>query len=77
MIQLLGRVTSSPHDADVKGDTFRTIIYLPNIIVVASSSWSYGGRRPSPPPAPVVEDRKRPGLNKINLNLNVIFSQFP
>ena len=33
--QLLRHVTSSPHDADVKGDIFRRTIYPPSLVVIA------------------------------------------
>ena len=32
--QLLRHVTSSPHDADVKGDIFRHTIYPPSLVLV-------------------------------------------
>ena len=33
--QLFSHVTSSPRDADVKGDILRRTIYLPSLIVIA------------------------------------------
>ena len=33
--QLLRQVTSSPHDADVKGDVSRRSIYPPSLVMIA------------------------------------------
>ena len=67
--QLLRHVTSSPHDAVVKGDIFRRTIYPPSLAVIAViflevRRWV---RNPPPPLPPVVEDQKEPGLNRDNV----------
>ena len=65
--QLLRHVTSQPQDADVKGDIFRHTICPPSFIVIAFifSELRRGGGI-CPPPSPVVEDQKKPGLNRVN-----------
>ena len=66
--QLLRHVTSSPHDADVKGDILRRTIFPPSLVVIAfifSESRRGRGIRPPPPHPSVVEDRKKPGLNRV------------
>ena len=57
-------VTSQRHNADVKGDTFRHTIYPPSVVVIAFifSELRRGGRDS---PHPVVEDQKKPGLNRV------------
>ena len=56
--QLLRHVTSSPHDADVKGDILRRTIYLPSLVVIAFifSELRRGGG---------FEEEKKPGLNRV------------
>ena len=56
--QLLRHMTSSPHDAGVKRDILRHTIYLPSVAVIAEF--------PPPSPPTVVEDQKKPGLNRLN-----------
>ena len=34
MTQLLNHMTSSPPDADIRGDIFRRAIYPPNLVVI-------------------------------------------
>ena len=66
--QVLRHVTSSPHDADVKGDILRRTIYPPSLVVIAfifSELRREGRNPPPPPPPPVVEDQKKPGLNRV------------
>ena len=68
--QLLRHVTSSPHDVDVNRDIFRRTIHAPSIVVIAfifSELRRGGGIRPPSPHPPVVEDQKKPGLNRVNL----------
>ena len=61
--QLLRYVTSSAHDADVKGYIFSHTIYHPGFVVEAFISRSYGGGiRPHPPG---LRRPKKPGLNGI------------
>ena len=72
--QLLRHVTSQSQDADVKGDIFRHTIYPPSLIVIAfifSELRRGGGAESAPPPSPVVEDRKKPGLNRVNRGFTV------
>ena len=59
---------SQSHDADVKGDIFRHSIYPPNVVVIASifSELRKGGGGADSAPNPVVEDQKRPVLNRVN-----------
>ena len=47
---LLRHVTSSPHDADVKGDTFRRIIYPPGLVAIAFIFLELRKGEESPPP---------------------------
>ena len=63
--QLLRHVTSSPHDADVKGNIFRRTMCPPSFVVIAFifSELPWGGGR-NPPP--VVVRPKKPGLNRVN-----------
>ena len=59
--QLLRHVTSSPRDADVKGDIFRRTIYPPSLIVTAltfSELRRGGGGGGITPALPVAEDQK-------------------
>ena len=67
--QLLRLVTSSPHDAEVKGDIFRHTIYPASLVVIAfifselrRGGWGGGG---GIPPPSVVEDQKESGLNRV------------
>ena len=71
--QLLHHMSSSPHDADFKGDIFRRTIYPPSLVVIAvfysrSCGGGGGGAESTPPPPPAVEDGKKPGLNRLNLS---------
>ena len=43
--QLLRHVTSLSNDADVKGDIFRSILYLPSHFIIALYSRRYEGGR--------------------------------
>ena len=53
MAQFLRHVTSSPHDADHKGDTFRHTIYPPRFSVIPFISLELQGAWiPTPPPPP-------------------------
>ena len=54
--QLLRHVTPSRRDADIKGDIFRRTIYPPSLVVIALI---FSELR-------VVEDQKKPGLNRVN-----------
>ena len=54
--QLLRHVTPSRRDADIKGDIFRRTIYPPSLVVIA---FIFSELR-------VVEDQKKPGLNRVN-----------
>ena len=50
--QILRHVTSSPHDAEVKGDIFRRTIYPPSLAVIAIIFLELrrgGGRNPPSP----------------------------
>ena len=72
---LLSHVTSYPHDADVRGEIFRHTIYPSSLVVIAfifSELRRGGGIRLPPPPTPVVEDQKKPGLNRVK---NQIWNQ--
>ena len=72
--QLLRHVTSSSHDADVKGDIFRRTIYPPSLVVIAFifSELQRGGGGGGIRPPPVVEDQKLPGVNRVKLFLVVV-----
>ena len=65
--QLLRLVTSSPHDAEVKGDIFRHTIYPASLVVIAFifSELRRGGLGGGIPPPSVVEDQKESGLNRV------------
>ena len=71
--QVLRHVTSKPRDADVKGDIFGHTICPPSLVAVAfifsELRGGGGGIPPPPPPTPVVEDQKKPGLNRVKGNL--------
>ena len=63
----LRNVRSLPHDADVKGDIVRQIIYPPKLVVRALiflklRKWEGSG---IPPPLPIEEDQKKPDLNEV------------
>ena len=68
--QLLRHVTSSNHDVDFKGDIFRRTIYPLVVIAFIFSELREegggGGRNQFPP---VVEDQKKPGLNKVTVKI--------
>ena len=57
--QLLRHLTSSYHDADI----FRRTIH-PSLVVIVFI-FSELRRGEPPPPTPVVEDQKKPGLNRV------------
>ena len=72
--QLLRHVESSPHDTDVKGDSFRRTIYPPSLFVIAlilSELRRGGGIRPSRS----FETKKKPGLNRVKPKLCVRFKK--
>ena len=58
---------------EVKGDIFGHTIYPPSLVTVAFIFLELrrgggGGRNPPcPAPAPVVEDQKKPGLNRVKV----------
>ena len=60
-------VTSSAHDADLKGNYFRRIIHPQSSIAVAFifSELDRGGFRSPPPPVQKIE--KKPGLDRVNV----------
>lgn len=66
MMQLLRHVMTSPHDEDLKGDSFRPINYSPILYVIAfilSELWRGGRAESAPPPlpAPIINfDRNAP-----------------
>ena len=65
--QISRHVTSQPHDADVKEDIFGHSIYPPSLVVIAfvlSELRKRGGGGAESAP-PVVEDQKKPGLNRV------------
>ena len=63
MAQCEHRVTSQPHDANVKGDIFRPTIYPPSLV-------RERGCPPSPPtPPPAVKEQKKPGLNRVKIDV--------
>ena len=65
--QLLRHVTSYPHDADVKGDTFRHTIYPPNLVAIVLYSRIYGGGGGGGIRPPGRKNtKKKPGLNRVN-----------
>ena len=61
-------MTSSAYVADLKGNIFGCIICPPSFVVKALifSELRGGGRISPPPPFPVPEDPKKPGLNRVN-----------
>ena len=59
--QLPRHVTSSPNDAHVKGDIFGRTICPPSLVIIA---FLFSELRWGALPL-VVEDRKKPGLNKV------------
>ena len=66
--QLLRHVTSSPYDANIKGDIFRHTIYPPILVVIAFifSELQRGQIPPTLPPfPPIVEDQKQLDLNRV------------
>ena len=66
--QLLRHMTSQPHNPDVKGDIFRHTLYPPSVVSIAyifSELRGGGGGGGRNPPIPVVEDPKKPGLNRV------------
>ena len=67
--QLLRRVTSLPHDANVKGHIVRRITYRPSLVVIAlifsELRKGRGGAQNPPLPFRNSEDEKKPGLNRI------------
>ena len=62
----------SPRDADVKGVIFRHTIYPPSLVVIA---FIFSELRRESPPC-VVEDEKKPGLNRVKGALSRIISIF-
>ena len=69
--QLLCRVTSSPHDTDVKGDIFRCTIYPPSLVVIAFIFLELrrGGAESPRPPSLFLEDQKKPGLDRLKMEV--------
>ena len=65
-IQLLCHVTSSPHNANIRGDIFRHTIYPPSVVIIAFILSELRNPRP-----PVVEDKKKPGLNRVKVLPNL------
>ena len=65
-------MTSSAHDADLKGNNFRHTIHPQSFIAVAFifSELDRGGFRSPPPPVQKIE--KKPGLDRVNV-LSVYF----
>ena len=63
----LRNVRSLPHDADVKGDIVRQIIYPPKLVVRALIFLELrkGEGSGIPPPLPIEEDQKKPDLNEV------------
>ena len=68
--QLLLHVTSSPHDADAKGDSLRRTIYPLSLVVIPflfSELRRRGeGAESVPPRPPVVEGQKKPSISRVN-----------
>ena len=56
---------SSPHDVAVKGDIFRRTIHPPSLAAIAFIFWEL--RRIPPQHAPVVEEQKKPSLNRVKM----------
>ena len=67
IMQLLRHVTSSPYDTDLYRDIFTRTIYPPSLVMIALifSDLRKGGGRGGIRPPPVVEDQKKPGLNRV------------
>ena len=67
-------MTSSAHDADLKGSNFRHTIHPQSFIAVAFifSELDRGGfRSPPPPPPPVQKIEKKPGLDRVKQLVSV------
>ena len=61
-------MTSSAHDADLKGNNFRRSIHPQSFIAVAFIfSELDGGGLPEPPPVQKIE--KKPGLDRVNIRV--------
>ena len=60
-------MTSSAHDADLKGNNFRRTIHPQSFIAVASlfSELDGGASGAPPPPPPVQKIEKKPGLDRV------------
>ena len=59
-------MTSSAHDADLKGNNFRRTIHPQSFIVVAFIFWELDGGGASGAPPPVQKIAKKPGLDRVN-----------
>ena len=65
-------MTSSSHDADLKGNNFRRTIHPQSFIPVAFIFSELDGGGASGAPPPVQKIKKKPGLDRVKLNFSYV-----